>query len=223
VIPQSVAALAGFLLLVAPGLTYELLRERERPTIEASTFREASRVALTSLVFTTVSLLVLIALASIFPSLLDLDGWIDGGDRYVKEHYRVFGGAVVAQLVISCGLAVGASAVINGGLRVRNRPVSAWYRTLYEKAPADTIPFLTVALNDGTRYSGRLVRSSIDHKIADRELVIGPPILYQHSPDADPVPLEELEALILQATSITSVGITYVDKAAYVARADGPA
>jgi hypothetical protein len=53
VIPSTTAALVGFLFFVAPGLVWELTRERREPPREGSTFRDASRVALASVVFTT--------------------------------------------------------------------------------------------------------------------------------------------------------------------------
>jgi hypothetical protein len=59
VIPQTILALVGFLFLVAPGLVFEIRRERRRPVLEETTFREVSRTALASLVFSVLALAIL--------------------------------------------------------------------------------------------------------------------------------------------------------------------
>jgi Family of unknown function (DUF6338) len=62
VIPQTAAALLAFPALVAPGIVFENLRERRRPSIEQTTFREISGIALASLYFTVLSLTLLAGL-----------------------------------------------------------------------------------------------------------------------------------------------------------------
>lgn len=49
--PQTMGALAAFLALVAPGIVFELRRERRRARRAETAFREAARVALGSLAF----------------------------------------------------------------------------------------------------------------------------------------------------------------------------
>lgn len=57
-IPQTVGALIGFLIFIAPGVLWELLRERHRPPLDGSTFREAARVALMSVVLSGLAIAV---------------------------------------------------------------------------------------------------------------------------------------------------------------------
>ena len=62
--PDTLGALLAFLVFVAPGLCFELLRERRRPALEQTAFREASRIALTSLLFSGAALVVVVAVVA---------------------------------------------------------------------------------------------------------------------------------------------------------------
>jgi hypothetical protein len=62
VVPQTIGALASFLALVAPGIVFELLRERRRAGARESAFHEASRVAVSSLAFTLAATMILLGL-----------------------------------------------------------------------------------------------------------------------------------------------------------------
>jgi uncharacterized membrane protein SpoIIM required for sporulation len=59
VIPQTVLSLVAFLFLVAPGILFELRRERRRPGRKETAFREAARTALAGLLFSVAAVLVL--------------------------------------------------------------------------------------------------------------------------------------------------------------------
>lgn len=58
-IPSSVGAVVGFLLLVAPGVAWELFSGRFRSAVKESALTELSRIALASIVATSLSGLVL--------------------------------------------------------------------------------------------------------------------------------------------------------------------
>jgi hypothetical protein len=60
VIPQTILSLVAFLFLVAPGILFELRRERRRPGRKETAFREAARTALASLLFSVAAVLVLL-------------------------------------------------------------------------------------------------------------------------------------------------------------------
>ena len=96
--------------MVAPGLIYSTIAERRRPSHSDSTFSEAGRVALTSLVFslTTLALLWPLQRHSRLP-LPDIGLWLARGGKYASENLgKVFFG-LTAQVVIACGLAAAAA------------------------------------------------------------------------------------------------------------------
>ena len=89
-IPQSIATFIGFLLLVAPGLLFELLREKRRAVIEETAFREASRIAFSSLMFTIGAVSVLGVIRAAFPELIpDPRRWLVQKGAYLDAHYRL--------------------------------------------------------------------------------------------------------------------------------------
>ena len=105
-IPQTTAALIGFLFLVAPGIVFEMVQERRRPTLEQSPFREASRVALASLLFSLLALLALAALRTWLPaSMPDAGRWLRQGGRYFAANYRLVASFLLAELALAVTLA----------------------------------------------------------------------------------------------------------------------
>jgi hypothetical protein len=61
-VPTNASAIVAFFLLTAPGVIFELMRERRRPGLSDSVLREASRIILASTVFTCSAFLVLASL-----------------------------------------------------------------------------------------------------------------------------------------------------------------
>jgi hypothetical protein len=87
VVPDSFAAIASFLLLLMPGLIYNMARERLRPTAEESAFREASGIALASFLAGAVAVAVLaIAKAMGLDSLPDAALWVKQGANYAADN-----------------------------------------------------------------------------------------------------------------------------------------
>ena len=102
-IPESVAALYAFLGLVTPGLVYQLLREGNRPGLEETTFREASRVALTSAVLTTLSLITLALISLRKPAwFVDAGDWLTDGTAYAAGHPALVAWSMIATVFLAC-------------------------------------------------------------------------------------------------------------------------
>lgn len=59
-IPDSIAALVSFLLLLAPGAIWQLQQARHEPSVKETALVEVSRVVIASLVATGVSALILL-------------------------------------------------------------------------------------------------------------------------------------------------------------------
>ena len=103
---DTIGAVLAFLGLIAPGLVFELLREHRRPQIKESSFREAGRIALTSLLFTLSGLAILSIIRVVWPEQMPDPGrWLREGARYMTENYRLVARALVLQLVLACSAA----------------------------------------------------------------------------------------------------------------------
>src|SRR6476620_7509987 len=101
-IPETLGAILVFLAFIAPGLSFELLRERRRPSIEETAFREASRIALTSVLFSGCALVLLGVIRAVHTSwLVDPGAWLVGGNAYAAAHLPAVGLSVALLLLLS--------------------------------------------------------------------------------------------------------------------------
>ncbi len=102
-IPQTVGALIGFLIFIAPGVLWELLRERHRPPLDGSTFREAARVALMSVVLSGLAIGVLAGVHALASDVFfDPGAWLREGRRYVDDHYGRIVVTIGAEVALAC-------------------------------------------------------------------------------------------------------------------------
>jgi Family of unknown function (DUF6338) len=220
VIPSSLATVIAFLVLVAPGILYESLNERRRPAYSTSAFREASRVALASVVFSGAALIVLAVLRAVRPDLMpDPRELIADPRGYAQNHYQLIAVAVLAEFAIALALA---SAWAWGWNRYGSRgqssaaikPISAWFKVFREDAK-DSYPYLRVRLSTGTVYEGVIADYVPDFVgPAERELVLSPP-LYVRVGDEPRRQVTGYKRLIIPGSSIVTISVKYIDREAY--------
>jgi hypothetical protein len=225
-IPDTAGAVLSFLGLIAPGLVFELLRERRRPAVTETAFREASRVALTSLVFTLAALAVLSAVRTVWPSRMpDPRRWLELGSRYVGENYRLIAFGLALEVGIACGLAVLSDVAMRwfGLGRADIRPGSIWYRVLRDDRPKDATVWVNMRLTDGTRIVGYLLHYTPGEKVEDREIALTGRFIEVALPGKDYAPLgKSFDALMVAGDRISFIAIVYGDeKAGNFVRKDG--
>jgi Family of unknown function (DUF6338) len=106
VLPESTSSAILLAVLVVPGLIFELLRERRRPAINKTGFRELTWIVLTSVVFGGMSLAALAIVGKLFsPSwLVDLGEWSDN-TSYVRDHTSAVVVSVSVQTILAASLA----------------------------------------------------------------------------------------------------------------------
>lgn len=178
-VPESLAAVYAFLAFVAPGLVFQLLRERARPALDESAFREASRVALTSLVFTTVSILVLTLFSVIVPGVLvDLAEWMQSQSAYVGDHLWLVAWSVFAEVGVACILAWLAAAALSKWVddpSVKISKKNVWELAILESRPHGKVAWVAVELKDDVTVWGYVHYFTTDLPLEDRELsLMGP-------------------------------------------------
>lgn len=224
---DNVGAILAFLGLVAPGLVFELLRERRRPAVSESAFREAGRVALTSLIFTVVSLAILGVVRLVTspspsngaaPSILlpDPAAWLAGGNTYLASNYHLVALALLIEVVLACGLAVSAHAVLSkaGFGRARIMDGSIWFHAMRSHVPNNaTHVMLHLRLTDGTRVKGVLRRYTHGEKLDDQELLLGGDTLELARPGGDFVRIgSRSDFLIVRGERIAVMSGVYIAK-----------
>jgi hypothetical protein len=155
-IPTTTAQLFLFLALVAPGLYYELLRERHRPVIGESAFREASRIALASVLFDGAAVAVLAIVRAIRPAWMpDPRSWLAHPTPYVRAHYGLISWIVLAGLALAFVFATLADQ-LNRKQRGNIRPQGMWFQLFRTDCPPKTVPWVSLRLTDGTEIAGFL-------------------------------------------------------------------
>lgn len=170
-IPQTVVGFFFFLLLVAPGIGYELLRERRTPQLEETAFREISRVALYSFGFSFTSLAIIALMRIGFPTVLfDVGAYSRDSAGYVKSHYSAVIWTVILEVLIAFALVVLVDRICATKLNLRlyqrlPRPVQKivathirrhgiWWDILVASVPEGKIAQLSIRLSDGSRVAG---------------------------------------------------------------------
>jgi hypothetical protein len=218
VIPQTLGALAAFLALVAPGIVFELLRERRRGRHQETAFREASRVALGSLVFTLLSLLVLTGLQGLaslagwrlFPSPA---AWLAQGEAYARDHLTLIVVSVAVELALACAFAVGYDELRarRRGERATVQQRSAWAQALRVDRPRGTRAWAHALLENGTSFYGYVRSYTPSGPLAERELVLEGDALTFEDDSGQKVIGETWRRVVIPGSKITYLRVTYLD------------
>lgn len=199
---SSLAALIGFLLLSAPGLVYEAVREKCRPAIEHTPLREAGRVTLASIVSTgtAAALLALVRLQFtwMFP---DPAEWATSA-TYRQGNWLLGARTVVIGVALACSLAALAAWLLHRkAARMRPDPV-AWLAT-HEVKPKPSRISAHVKLISGVVYTGILRGIDYSGDPGARTVALDEPLLL------DGVPLVGPHCLVLPLSQAQVIGFTY--------------
>lgn len=213
-IPGTTGAIVGFLFFVAPGLVWELGRERKRPALEGSTFREISRVALMSVVFTVSAIGVLALVRTAWPeALVDVEQWIRRPRSYERQNLDKIAWSAVAELVIACALAWAFSGFPMPWKRGNRAAMVAapvtW--TVLSDGVKDCVPFVSARCTDGATYTGRCL--GVDVTGENRYMALCPPITVARG-GRDPAALDsDWKRLLLPVEDVRVLTVKWVPAA----------
>jgi hypothetical protein len=181
-LPSTFLGLLLFLWLITPGFLYNLLAARRRVLQPVSTFQEITRVVLASALFSGLAgAAVLRGEALIFRGGFQLAGAVDGGLRYLRQHYLWAVGLLMAQVVLACLLAWGADGIFRLLRRWKGRPAprlkaeSIW-TPLLSAAPKASHVYVWLRLKSGIEFIGKVEAFGHEIAVADRELLLTAPI-----------------------------------------------
>jgi hypothetical protein len=217
-VPESVAALYAFLGLITPGLVYQLLRERSRPALDESSFREASRVALTSAVLTTLSLLSVAGIGHFQPAwFVDAREWLRSGQPYVNDNPGLVTWTVVAVVALACFYALLTDwlwTYVIPPRRPRISKTDVWYQLFRGDVPKGQIAWVHLKLTDGTLLWGHLNFVTLNKATDDTQIVLrGPQLTVQVAGSSAPKPETTWQRVAVRASDVFVVKVTYVPKA----------
>lgn len=208
-VPASLLTVMGFLLFIAPGLLYDKLARGRKIVLEESTFREISRIVLSSLAFCAFGSLLALLVNTVVPALQvplsDILGITATKAQNNSVQYFVLtlfttGGAFAA---------VGAYYWLALRGHPRMTPKSAWVTRL--SVPKGATAYVRVYLLEGAVVQGAVVGFSADLEMDARELVLGGNRLEMGDSEDALRPVEWFTHVIIPGAMIRRVAVAHVD------------
>ncbi|WMN02161.1 DUF6338 family protein [Rhodococcus erythropolis] len=211
-------AVLAFFLFVAPGLLYDLASAKKRIKRPETAFTEISRTALVSTVcsLAALGLLAIVSwitgICGVHP-LPNLPALIRGGTVYIADHLGEVVFAAALGLALSLGISYLGYWYIHRGEPSDIDYISAWRSVLRDDRPTPTTPVhVMVKLKNGSTWAGRVAKYSPDPDLADRELVLEPPLAARKDSTVDIKPLNaKWTRVILSGPEIVSIAVSYGD------------
>ena len=209
-IPSGFGTVVVFLLLIAPGLLFDLLEDRRRPTIKESAFRETGRTILASIGLDVGAGLIVALLATRLPDFLVNP--VDLASQKASELVDARQGPVVATLVVqtvfACGLAWGLHACLAHRSLTALEAVSLWFK-VFRGAPTGTVAYAQIRLTSGATWLGVVEGYSADLATNGRELTLSKPIMAA-PPGQKLKPLApQWERVVLRGDAIEWIAVKY--------------
>lgn len=190
-IPQTIVGFFFFLLLVAPGVRYELLREQRRPAINETAFREAARVALYSFGFSFSACAIIALLRIKFrTALFDPAAYNHDNKTYLNTFYTAMIWTVVIEVLIAFALVYILDLIFATKLQLRllnclPKPIQRamspaiqkhglWWELFENKfwRKDGKVPLLRIRLSGGSRIAGFLAGYTTYDKLENAEIAI---------------------------------------------------
>ena len=212
-VPETLGAILVFLAFIVPGLAFELLRERRRPFIEETAFREASRISLTSMLFSLAALAILVTLQHFgVPWLVDASRWLTEGEAYVARQMGRVTATVLAFVSISLGLSLLTDWLLRRSAPGRIVPGSVWFSLFREHRPDGSTPWVHLRLkDDGTEIWGFIGDYTPDQKLENRELILEQPRLQYRRPGGDTTLLPSWAFITVRGEEIAWMKVQYIE------------
>jgi hypothetical protein len=187
VVPSSAGSLVGLLLVLAPGIWYELIRLRSRPGRGDSTFVEASRILLAGVLVSLAVLVLLGTVRAINPRLLADPQALLSQPAYLASHLGAVTWTLVWFLIFAMTIPVAwlyntPGKAAHAEIRQESLWVSYFDRIPRREAARKGLPphdfvYLQVRTDSGVLYRGRLSGYDNSPELDGRELAISGPNL----------------------------------------------
>ncbi|MGW5441433.1 DUF6338 family protein [Nocardia asteroides] len=218
--PNSWLTILAFFLFIAPGLLFDWISAYRKVPRRESAFAEISRVALVSTGCSVAALVTILLFAALFnwrdwkpfpvPSAMLKQPSTYIADNLVRVSVTMI---VIAALALTFAWAL--SEIVYRGGKGQVFYESAWHRAFKVHRPDNALVHVRVVLTDGTIWSGCLLDFSPDMEVADRELVLQPPIMCKpvhRDPQGKRNHIRmpgKWQYVILRGSEIVSIAVSY--------------
>jgi Family of unknown function (DUF6338) len=219
-VPSTAATVVVFLLLVTPGIAFELLWQRTRPRRDESTFVEISRVLLAGVVFSGAAVATLVATGAVVSgAAVDLVALVRDGGGYVVRNPDLTIRTLAAVVILALLFAVAAHDLLTPPSLRRIAQETAWHTAFGRMAGPAARAFLSVQLKDGTTVTGYSAGYSTEPDPGRRDLLLAPPLAIRPPGAAEAGQLAEpWQVIVLSGAEISTIAAAYVGSARPVAR-----
>lgn len=205
--PTTITGLALLLVLLLPGLTYVVVRERKGSERRLTPFRETGAVIFCSALTELASLALFAIARGVKPALTpDVGRLIREGSSFAKMHYAELAWWASSLLALSCIFAALAATFIGG--RPHSSATSAWW-VMFEKWYPGENPIVGCILEDGSYIEGRQASFNVSSDDSpDRDLVLIEPLKYR-APGATEMNSFPWGAVCISARRIVTMLVSY--------------
>jgi len=212
-VPTGWLSVLLFLLLVAPGLAFELLSEKRRAAYVESTFREISRLVLGSTAFTALGLVFLAIARTIWPaSMPDPGQLLLHRTAYVDAHYRLILRTILVEVAVAMLAVCLLHLYLGRKTPARIRRTSAWGEVFGREVPSGWEAHVRIRLDDGSVWMGAVAGFTADLNTEGREIVLAPPFYSRVSGNKiEPVP-DVWRRVVIRGDDIKTLAVRYVRK-----------
>lgn len=178
VVPTTITGLVLLVVLLLPGLTFVIVRERKGSERRPTPFRETGAVVFCSILTELAALVLFAALRGLRPDLTpDIGRLIREGATYARAHYAELVWWAGGMLALACVLAAVMAAI--AGRKPHSSAMSAWW-VMFEKWFPGENPLVGCILDDGSYIEGRQASFNISSDdLPDRDLVLIQPLKYR--------------------------------------------
>lgn len=206
--PSTLSGLVMLVVVLLPGLTYVVVRERNGSALRLSSFRETGAVVFASVIAELVVLGLFAIVRGLWPQgTPDVGRLIRQGPDYAQRHYAVLALWAVGLLLAAAALA--GLAAWWAGDRQHTSVKSSWW-ILFDQWDQGSIVHVGCVLDDGSFIEGRVAafnKSSDDSP--DRDLILAGPIKYRLPSATESLPYAASAACVA-ARNITTMFVSYL-------------
>lgn len=213
-VPASVFGVVIFLLFVAPGICYELLRGRTQQPKEESAFIQISRVLLSGTLISVLASIILYFVALLSPTTaVDLSALVAAPTPYVAAHFQHLIWVALQQLTFSILLAVISSDLKTSKTASFVNPGHPWYGiTEPALTPRNTNPYVLVRLKSGVEVKGYFRGTTTELDPTKREIMLYNGLELRASDDKPFLAFEGWKQIVIPGSEITYVAACYIPK-----------
>jgi hypothetical protein len=213
-VPSSTFTVVVFLLVVAPGTCYELLRGRTQLPREESSFLHVSRILLIGTLITAATTLLLALARWLAPdAVANPTGLLHDGLGYVSDHVALVGTTALAQLAIAVLLAIGLSDVRSRRLPRVIHQTDVWHAVTELGGTPDCKIQMSVRLNNGMEILGMYSGASTDLDPNTRELLLHAPLYFSSAGSTQTAPLEAWwQRMTIAGSDISYIAVSYIQQ-----------